>query len=142
MIGETQDSVGLDELRRQVRLLMLLDGADLAGIAPLRVNRLHTYAYLSNVLAPVWDARVFDGRLLKQKGGPFYPELQHDLDRLVGSGLVVITGLGHKLDEGDRWRLDGSFALNREMARERPPCSRHLSGTGLSWWRWLMRSRL
>jgi len=115
MTGETH-SVGLDELRRQVRLLMLLDGADRAGIAPIRVNRLHTYAYLSNVLAPVWDARVFDSRLLKQKGGPFYPELQQDLDRLVGLGLVVITGLGHVLDAGGRWRLDGSFALEREMA--------------------------
>ena len=118
MTGEPQGNIGIDVLQRRFRLLMLLDGADRAGIAPIHVSRLHTYAYLSNVLAPVWNARVFDGRLLKRQGGPFYPELQRDLDRLVGMGLVVITGLGHVPSEDGRWRLDGSFALNRELAAD------------------------
>ncbi|MDE2837267.1 MAG: hypothetical protein OXL97_07135 [Chloroflexota bacterium] len=107
-----------DVLRRRLRLLRLLEGADRAGIAPIRVNRLHTYAYLTNVLAPVWDARVFDSQLLKRLGGPFYPALQQDLDRLVGLGLVRITGLGHVQDEGGQWRLDGFFALDYERAGE------------------------
>ena len=46
-----------DALRQQVRLLMLLDGSERAGITPIRLHRLHTYAYLSNVLAPVWTRR-------------------------------------------------------------------------------------
>ena len=74
------------------------------------------YAYLSNVLAPVWNSRVFDGRILKRRGGPFYPTLQHDLDRLVGLGLVLITDLGHIIDKDDQWRLDGAFSLNHELA--------------------------
>ena len=115
---ESAESIAYDALRRQVRLLMLLDGSELAGVAPIRLRRLHTYAYLSNVLAPVWKTRVFDGRLLKRRGGPFYPALQHDLDRLVGLGLAQITDLGHVLDEDNQWRLDGAYTLNYELAGE------------------------
>ena len=81
---EFANSIDYDALRRRIRLLLLLDGSERAGLAPINVRRLHTYAYLSNVLAPVWNTRVFDGSLLKRRGGPFYPALQHDLDRLVG----------------------------------------------------------
>ena len=114
-LKELADSVDYDALSRRVRLLMLLDGSERAGIAPIRLRRLHTYAYLSNVLAPVWKSRVFDGRILKRRGGPFYPTLQHDLDRLVGLGLVLITNLGHVIDEDNQWRLDGDFSLNQDL---------------------------
>lgn len=103
-------------LRRRVRLLMLLDGAERAGLTPIGVRRLHLYAYLSNVLAPVWNTRAFDGSVLKLSAGPFYPALQRDLDRMVGMGLVVISNLGHVKDDSDHWHLDGNFSLNRELA--------------------------
>lgn len=100
-------------LRRRIRLVVLLDAAEAAGLAPIKILRLHAFAYLSNVLAPVWDLHVLDGKVLKRRGGPFYPSLQHDLDRLVGMGVVVITGLGHARDDDGRWRLEGSYRLNR-----------------------------
>ena len=34
---------------------------------------------------------VLDGIILKSKGGPFYPTLQTNLDRLVGMGVVTCT---------------------------------------------------
>ena len=117
-IQERADCGDYDALGRRVRLLMLLDGAERAGLAPIRLRRLHAYAYLSNVLAPVWNARVFDGRILKRRGGPFYPTLQHDLDRLVGLGLVLISDFGHVIDEDNQYRLDGAFSLNRGLAGE------------------------
>ncbi len=116
MTQEALDSVDFPALSRQVRLLMLLDAAESAGIAPIALRTLHTFAFLSNVLAPVWNERVFDGRLLKQRGGPFYPVLQHDLDRLVGLGLASIANVGHNRDEDGRWRLSGAFSLNRELS--------------------------
>ena len=51
--------------------------------------------------------------MLKRQGGPFYPELQHDLDRLVGTGVAVISKLGYVQDTSQRWRLEGSYQLNR-----------------------------
>ena len=116
MLEVLGDSFDFNALRRHVRLLLLIDGSEQAGIAPIRLRLLHTYAYLSNVLAPVWNMRVLNGRLLKRRGGPFYPTLQHDLDRLVGLGLVLITELEHVIDEDGQWRLDGFFSLNHELA--------------------------
>jgi hypothetical protein len=95
---------------------MLLDAAEAAGLVPLNILRLHGFAYLSNVLAPVWDMPVLDGKVLKRRGGPFYPDLQKDLDRLVGQGVVVISGVSHVQDKARRWRLEGAYRLNREFA--------------------------
>ena len=113
---ELVDLAGYESLRRRVRLIMLLFGSEQAGIAPIRLRRLHTYAYLSNVLAPVWNTQVFDGQLLRRRGGPFYPALQYDLDRLVGMGLVLMTDVRHIMDDDKQWKLDGACSLNRELA--------------------------
>lgn len=106
----------VDSLRRRVRLVLLLDAAEAAGISPMKILRLHAFAYLSNVLAPVWDMPILDEEVLKRRGGPFYPEMQHDLDRLVGLGVAVVSGVGHVQDENKRWRLEGSYRLNRKFA--------------------------
>ena len=106
----------VDVLRRQVRLVMLLDAAESAGLVPIKILRLHAFAYLSNVLAPVWDMPVLNGRVLKRRGGPFYPDLQQDLDRLVGKGVVTICDIGHVQDESHRWRLEGAYRLYRPFA--------------------------
>ena len=108
-VNQLLEFIDYDALRRQLRVLVLLDGSERAGISPIRLNRLHVYAYVSNVLAPVWQAEVFDGHVLKRRGGPFYPALQHELDRMVGLGLVNISNLGHFRDLDGQWRLDGSF---------------------------------
>lgn len=104
-------------LRRQVRLVVLLHAAERAGLTPLPILRLHTFAFLSNVLAPVWHLPALDGKLLKRRGGPFYPALQLDLDRLVGMGVATISGLSHAKDESNRWRLEGAYQLNGPLAR-------------------------
>jgi hypothetical protein len=106
----------LEQLRRQERLLVLLSAANRAGLTPIPVLQLHTLAYFTNVLAAVWDLPALEGKLLKRRGGPFYPALQADLDRLVGMGLVNISGFTHVLDDGRGWRLEGAFRLNTIVA--------------------------
>lgn len=103
-------------IRRRVRLIALLEGARQAGIDPLPSDRLHTVAYLANVLSPVWDMPTADGAVLKRRGGPFFPELQADLDRLVGMGVVFVGDLRHRRLDNDRYRLDGSYRLNDVLA--------------------------
>lgn len=103
-------------LRRCVRLIMLMHASGTAGLAPIGILQLHSLAYLSNVLAPVWELRPLDGKVMKRRGGPFYPVLQHDLDGLISQGLVLITNLGYKRDNDGRWRLDGNFYLNDRLA--------------------------
>lgn len=112
----TQRDDHLPSLRRRVRILVLLQAAEGAGLVPLKILRLHAFAYLSNVLAPVWDLPALDGKVLKRRGGPFYPALQRDLDCVVGTGMVKITGLGYVRDDENRWRLEGAYRLNHSLA--------------------------
>src|SRR5208337_5409069 len=99
-------------LKKQVRLTVLLDAAEEAGLAPMPVLRLHAFAYLANVLAPVWELPPLEGKVLKRRGGPFYPTLQHDLDRLIGLGVAIIFGVSHVQNEDGHWRLEGSYRLH------------------------------
>jgi hypothetical protein len=97
-------------LTDRLRLILLLDACEAADLAPVPVMRLHALAFLANVLAPIWSVRSYDGKILKRRGGPFYPELQKQLDRLVGIGFATVTDI-KQVNEDGRWRLDGSFAL-------------------------------
>jgi len=106
----------LASLRRRIRLIMLLHASEQSGLAPIGIIQFHSLAYLSNVLAPVWELRPLDGKVMKRRGGPFYPVLQHDLDQLVARGIVLITNLGYERDDDGRWRLDGAFHLNFAFA--------------------------
>lgn len=111
------DEAAAASIRRRVRLVVLLDASREAGIDPLPTLRLHLIAYLANVLSPVWDMPSVDGTVLKRRGGPFYPDLQADLDRLVGLGVVRVENLRHERIDDDHYRLEGSFRLNQDLAR-------------------------
>ena len=102
-------------LLRQVRILLLLSGAADAGLEPVPLPILHTLAYLSNALAPVWSLQPFDGKILKRRGSPFYPTLQWDVDHLVGKGVIRVHDIRYSEDNG-QWRIDASYSLNEPMA--------------------------
>lgn len=68
-----------------------------------------------------------DGKLLKRRGGPFYPALQKDLDRLTGMGMVYLTRLRHEEEAPGRWRLEGSYDLNYDFATPVLDCLRTIS---------------
>lgn len=104
-------------LADRLRLILLLEACEGAGLTPIPLMHLHGLAFLANVLAPIWSVESYDGKILKREAGPYYPELQYELDRLVGLGFVSIHDVRHVNDEG-RWRLDGAFGLNSELAEE------------------------
>lgn len=99
-------------LRRRVRLLMLLDAADYAVVAPLSAARLHAFAYLADVLSPIYNLPLLAGSVMKRRIGPYYPELQWELDRLIGLGMIDVQNL-HAVVEGNNSYLDASYSLNR-----------------------------
>lgn len=101
-------------MRRRARIILLLDAAERAGIAPLNAARFHAFAYLADVLSPVWGLPAFDGKVLKTQRGPHYPDIQHELDRLIGLGLVEISNLCYiDITDGGA-RVDGDFTLRFE----------------------------
>jgi hypothetical protein len=99
-------------VRRRCRLVALLDAAECAAITPIESRRLHAFAYLADVLSPVWNLPSFDGKILKIEGGPHYPDLQEELEHLVVMGLVEATNLEFTSRGKDGARLEGSYALN------------------------------
>ena len=109
-------SSDLQLVRRQVRVLAILSGAQRAAMAPITVGGLHTLAYFADALAPVWDLPILDGQLLKRRSGPFSPAVQADIDALVGRGLVEPSDVRHLKDEDGAWRLNANYQLNPPLA--------------------------
>ncbi|WP_447929959.1 hypothetical protein [Sphingopyxis fribergensis] len=108
----------LESVRRKVRLLILLSAARNAGLVPLPASRLHILAYLADVLSPVWNLDPYDGKVLKRPDGPFFPELQHDLDRLVGTGMATVTDVGHVSIGQERLRVSSSYSINTDLSSD------------------------
>lgn len=100
-------------VRRRVRLLMLLDAADYAVISPIATPRFHAFAYLADVLSPIYDLSALSGVVLKRRIGPYFPDLQWELDRLVGLGLVDVSELRPVVEVAHAY-LDASYSLRRD----------------------------
>ena len=115
----------LERIRRRARLLLLLDAVERAGITPIASGKLHAFAYLADVLSPVWDLIPFDGKIYKSEGEPHYPDLQVELDHMVALGLLLISDLRY-VERGDTGaRIDGYYSLNF-ASTHLPSLLRHL----------------
>lgn len=101
-------------VRRRARVLLLLDAAERAGVAPLSTDRLHAFAFLADVLSPVWHLRSDDRFVVKDTGGPFYPELQREMDRLAIAGLLEIRDIGYIDRPHGGARISGRYSLRFE----------------------------
>jgi hypothetical protein len=114
--GETNREV----LRQRVRVVQLLEAAERAGITPIPARRLHAYAYLADVLSPVWDLQPFDGKVLKVEHGPHYPDLQREVDRLVVMGLVTASRLRYVSRAKSGPLVDADYGINFESSYLQP----------------------
>jgi hypothetical protein len=103
------------QIRRRIRILMLLDAADYAIIAPISIARFHAFAYLADILSPLYDFGPLTGKIEKRRIGPYYPELQWEVDRLIGLGLVVPSNLQAIVDI-KRAYIEASLTLERVRA--------------------------
>lgn len=110
----------LAKLKRRCRVLLLLDAAEQVGIAPLPSARLHAFAYLADVLSPVWELVPFNGKVYKSEGGPRYPDLQDEIDSLVVLGLIEATNLIYEPRARGGARISGSYGLNFDSEHLEP----------------------
>ena len=101
----------LEHIKHRVRLLQLLMSAEQAALAPISLDKLHAFAYLADILSPVWNLRPFEDRIGRTGRPPYYPDLQLQLDLLVGMGLVEPSDLSYQRDETDEARFSASYAL-------------------------------
>jgi hypothetical protein len=54
---------------------------------------LNGLAYLANATVPCYQIEPLDATVRKSDDGPLYPQLIWDADRLVGMGLLAVSGL-------------------------------------------------
>ena len=101
----------------RVRLLLLLEACEYADIAPVSVGDIHALAFLADLLAPVWSQDSYERKILKARQGPFYRELQRELDCLVGLGLVEVHDISYKRSHS-RWELAALFSVNFDHAEQ------------------------
>lgn len=103
------------QLRRRIRILMLLDAADYAIIAPLSIARFHALAFLADILSPLYKFIPLAGKIEKRRVGPYYPDLQWEVDRLIGMGLVVPSQLRPIVDIKQAY-IDAALTLERDRS--------------------------
>ena len=108
---------GVETMRQRSRVIQLLDAAERVGIAPLRAGRLHAFAYLADVLSPVWHLPAFEGKILKIEGGPHYPDLQREIDRLVVMGIIKVAEISYIPRPEEGARIDGLYSLNLDSPK-------------------------
>src|SRR5438876_9921423 len=91
------------QLRARLWVLLAIDACDRAGIAPIEKDRFHRLIFLSNCLAQLFGAVPPAQRILKYRRGPFYPDIQWQLDRLVTMQWLELRGLLLEPDQFGPW---------------------------------------
>jgi len=82
------------------------------GGTPIDTRSLHSFAFFVNVLSPLWDLNPLEGSVLKENGAPYFPVLQHQLDVLVGAGLIEVVQFDRSADN----ELEATFRLSEGKA--------------------------
>jgi len=107
------DPDDLQRVKKRTRLLQLLNAAENAALTPIELRKLHSFAYLADVLSPVWMLLPFEARLAKTGKSPYFPDLQRELDLLVASGMVQVSQLNYSR-VASRVNFTACFALRYE----------------------------
>lgn len=115
-LAEWLQSQGL-QVRRRIRVMMLLDAVDYAVLAPISVQRFHTLAFLADVLSPIFHLVPMSGTILKRRSFPYFPDLQWEIDRLIGLDLVTTLDLAAVVEESKAF---ATFSLALQRARAAP----------------------
>lgn len=78
---------------RRFWILAVLSGVERGGASPIGLRHFNLMAYFANSVSRCYDIEPLDPTVLKERGGPLYPQLMWDLDRLVGMRLVRVVNL-------------------------------------------------
>jgi hypothetical protein len=111
-------------------LTFLVQAAHRAGLAPLSKQRFHRIVFLSNCLAPLFQATPNTARIVKYKHGPFYPLIQWELDRLATMGVLSVANIKYTHDERGWW-VSADYGPDRLAASVIAHCRRTYYGQHL-----------
>jgi hypothetical protein len=101
------------QLRDRIWTLFAIDACDRAGLSPIPKDRLHRLIFLANCLAELFSTTPPAKRILKYKRGPFYPDIQWQVDRLITLRCVSLSDLLLEPDEFGPW-LRANYEITSE----------------------------
>ncbi len=106
------DEPGINTAQVQARVwvLIAIDACDRAGLLPIGKTRLHRMVFLSNCLAELYQTTPPAKRVLKYKRGPFYPDVQWQVDRLSAMGLILVSNLLVAKDQHGPW-MEADYSI-------------------------------
>jgi hypothetical protein len=102
----------------QHRLLQMLRALDLAGACPISLSAIHSFAYFTDVLSPLWNLPSPDNGVLKNSQGPFYDTIQKQLDLLIAAGAVTVEQFEYEEAKDEKAWLEAQISLPSSMATE------------------------
>lgn len=97
-------------IRSRTWVLLAIDACDRVGLTPVPKTLFHRLIFLSNCLAALFHENSPSKRIVKYKRGPFYPDVQWELDRLASMGLLSINSLRIEEDIHGPW-MDASYGI-------------------------------
>lgn len=95
--------LSIEQVRARTWVLLAADACDRAGLTPISKERFHRLIFLSNCLAELFFTTPPTKRVIYYKRGPFYPDVQWQLDRLSTMDLLTIANLSLELDRHGPW---------------------------------------
>lgn len=78
---------------RRYWILLLFRAATFSGLGTVSSGLFHRLVYFVNALMPSVGMKSETARVLKASYGPFFPDYQWDLDRLVGMRLLHVVDM-------------------------------------------------
>ncbi len=94
---------------RRLWILLILRATRLCGFSTVSSSTLHRLVLFSNSLAPTNNVLPETAKVLKNDYGPYFPDYQVEIDRLIGLGLVDIVDMQWQSDDG---RFLGKYRIN------------------------------
>lgn len=116
IVSAATEYPAVDPRRRWIRIIGIMDACEWCTLTPVSTQTLHTIAYLAEALAPIWSMDPIEPALIKQAVSPYYPNLQSEVDRLVGTGVIKVTQLRISSRLKDTAVLRACYQLNRPLA--------------------------
>lgn len=99
-------------LRNRAWLISLIGLANRAGLNPITKRQIHSLVFLANCLAPIYGEAAIESRVIKYSHGPFYPDAQWDLDRMVAQGIIEIEDVKYSDTDGEWW-MEADYRITK-----------------------------
>lgn len=106
----------MDDISAEVRALLLVRGFAQTSLYPAPIEAIQIGNYFADALAPVWGGLALDKRVLKRAGIPRNRRIQSALDRLVGRGMLIPSGVSYD-HTSDTPELRCSYELNDALTK-------------------------